>query len=347
MSIPASDFENGSSDNCFLNLTRTVKKGTDPATPFATSVTFACGEVGIQTVTYRVRESGGQLEGTATCTVTINDITKPTVTCPPQVDINLNSSGTAVLNATNVGSSATDNCASPVTLDGISLAVTGPFVPSLNLSCSQATSNQLLTVRYSDGNGNNRLCTTNLFVHDVTPPSFSITNATTTNECGTALPAPVFVVNDVCDGTALVPTLLSTVETAGTCQGEKITTRTYRVSDNSGNSSTAVFIVNTQDNTAPALTIPADVTLSLTDYASCNPVETYSASVTDGCTSAGTLTANSEWYLELADNTTQSGVGLSVTPAGGFRKGDNYITYTVVDDCGNESEATIKITVVD
>ncbi|MFN7326993.1 MAG: HYR domain-containing protein, partial [Chitinophagales bacterium] len=45
VSIPASDFENGSSDNCFLNLTRTVKKGTDPATPFATSVTFACGEV--------------------------------------------------------------------------------------------------------------------------------------------------------------------------------------------------------------------------------------------------------------------------------------------------------------
>ncbi|MFN9109199.1 MAG: hypothetical protein ACK5XN_03850, partial [Bacteroidota bacterium] len=347
MSIPASDFENGSSDNCFLNLTRTVKKGTDPATPFATSVTFACGEVGVQTVTYRVRESGGQLEGTATCTVTINDVTKPTVNCPPQVEIDLSSTGTAVLQAVNVGASATDNCANPVILDGISLVVTGPFVPSLSLDCAQATSNQILSVRFSDGNGNTRLCNTNLFVNDVTPPSFSITNATTTNECGAAMPTPVFVVNDVCDGTALVPTVLSTVETPGTCQGEKTTTITYQVQDLSNNTATAIFIVTTHDNTAPNLTIPADVTLSLSNYAGCNPVETYTATATDGCTSAGTLSANSEWFLELADNTTQSGVGLSVTPAGGFRKGDNYITYTVVDDCGNESEATIKITVVD
>jgi hypothetical protein len=148
VSVAATELENGSSDNCFLNLISTVKKGTDPATPFTSSISFGCSEVGVQTVTYRVRESGGQLSGTATCTITINDVTKPSVTCPPQVEIDLSANGTAVLNATNVGTSATDNCSA--ILDGISLVVTGPFVSSLNLNFSQATSNQILTVRYSD-----------------------------------------------------------------------------------------------------------------------------------------------------------------------------------------------------
>ena len=122
---------------------------------------------------------------------------------------------------------------------------------------------------------------------------------------------------------------------AGTCEGEKVITRTWSLSDNCGNAAASqVQTITVKDNTAPTFTAPANATIYAD--ASCN----YDASV------AATGDVTNE-----ADNCS-TGLQASFTDsvAAGSCEGEKVITRTwsLSDNCGNAAASQVQtITVKD
>ena len=115
------------------------------------------------------------------------------------------------------------------------------------------------------------------------------------------------------------------VTTAGACAGDYVITRTFTATDDCGNASTATQTINIVDTTNPTfLIIPADYTAECSDE---HPME--NAIAVDNC---GTVVV-----VEVVETTP------------GACAGDYVITrtWTATDDCGNSSEATQTITIVD
>jgi hypothetical protein len=347
------DLDNGSFDNCYLDLIYEVKKGNaSSANPYATSVTYGCGEIGInQPITLRITEDGGTRSKTATCTITIQDNTAPTISgCPvAPVVVNLLPTGINTLTAVAIGTSATDNCAG-ATLQGIRRGTSGTFAANIAVSCTDVPTNFPAQVMYQDAQGNQTICSFQVDVNDVTPPTLSLSNNNQTVECASpfVMPAPVAVANDVCNGNvASTLTQLGTTTTVpGSCPGNYQLISTWRVTDLSGNTNTAVYIVNVRDTQVPALTAPANATINLAPNATCFPTGSYTASVTDNCSAGAQITTN--WVITYADGRpVTSGTGLTATTTVGFATGINTITFTSTDACGNTTTKTQTVTVVD
>ncbi|MEL7428130.1 MAG: HYR domain-containing protein, partial [Bacteroidota bacterium] len=154
--ITAAQVDNGSSATCGV------------ASTSVTPSTFGCANVGTNTVTLTVTGQNGQF-ATGTATVTVNDVTPPTITCP--------STPPAV-------SAAAADCDAFVDLSG--------FIPTANDACTPViitSSSSVLgvgtadasgvypvgttTVTYTatDVNGLTATCTLDITVTDVTPPN--------------------------------------------------------------------------------------------------------------------------------------------------------------------------------
>jgi hypothetical protein len=157
---------------------------------------------------------------------------------------------------------ATDNCA------GVITATTN------NPLTYTAKGTYTIVWKYDDGNGNTVTQNQTVVVSDATAPVISAPAAVTVN-CGTST-APATTgtatATDNC-GTAVVTYSDLTTLT-------KIT-RTWKATDASGNSSTAVQIINIVDNTAPVVTVPAAVNVNC--GASTSPSATGNATATDNC----------------------------------------------------------------
>ena len=132
--------------------------------------------------------------------------------------------------------------------------------------------------------------------------------ATATDNCD---PAPAMSVTDL--------------ELPGTCPGQSLLVRTWTATDVCGNSSTCTQSIFFLDDTAPALSIPADVTLS------CDSTEdTGTATATDACDEQPSVT--------FSDTNASDGCAQSFTITR---------TWTATDGCGNESSAVQLIHYVD
>jgi hypothetical protein len=350
------DLDNGSFDNCYLDLIYEVKKGLPAsANPYGTSVTFGCGETGPQTVTFRVSEDGGTKSSTQTCTVTIQDVTAPTVTCPATFTVNLLATGLNTVTAASIGATATDNCAAP-TLVGIRRGNSATPTASIGVNCADAAAAPFLAqVVYQDASGLQGTCNINVDVNDITPPNFSISNSGSIAVCAAPFvtPAPVPVYSDACGVNAgSFAQVGSTITNPGSCPGNYTLISTYVVADVNGNTSTAIFIVNVQDNVAPTITLPANATINLSATpGNCTPSATYSATFSDNCTPAptgptSTLNANATWVVRNQANAIIAS-GTNKDATANFPTGANTITFTTTDQCGNTATKSMTITVVD
>ena len=193
--------------------------------------------------------------GSATCaqTITVNDQTAPTVTCPASVTV------------TCAGSVPAANPASVVTSDGCGGAVTVTFV-------SDVITNQTCPSRYTitrtyqavDACGNVATCAQTITVNDQTAPTVTCP-ASVTVTCASLVPAanPASVVaSDGCGG-AVTVVFVGDVISNQTCANRYTITRTYRATDLCGNVTTCAQIITVNDlQTAPVITCPASVMLS-------------------------------------------------------------------------------------
>ncbi|MEL6922992.1 MAG: DUF2341 domain-containing protein, partial [Bacteroidota bacterium] len=174
-SISTADIDNGSSDNCTVNLS-------------LSQTSFDCSELGANTVTLTVSDA---TPNTATCTsvVTVSDVTNPTPACNATHTLVLDGSGNATLGTADIDNGSSDNCSVSLSLSQTSF------------DCSDLGANTVvLTV--TDGSGNDDTCASTVTVQDNTTPTLScnanVTQDTDTGVCEAELCINTLTTSDNC-----------------------------------------------------------------------------------------------------------------------------------------------------
>jgi len=300
------------SDNCGLNVN-------------SFGLVSEVGVGNIFTRTYRVIDQCGN---SATCTQQV-------VVLDTQAPVFLNCPTTQLVFGTDPDQcSAKINWPNPVAVDNCSVPtvvqIAGPTSGSV-----VPVGTYTITFRATDAQGNVSFCTFQVMVMDTQKPEFDadvVMPADITVECD-AVPAPFVLttadVNDNCTPSNLLVITFTEVRTNGNCPFNYILTRTWRVTDQAGNQRVHTQIVTVRDTKAPtALCRNATVTLDKNGNATITAAQINNGSF-DNCSAPGNLT------LTVTPN--------SFTCA---NLGNNVVTLTVTDECGNSATCTAIVTVV-
>lgn len=249
-----------------------------------------------------------------------SDIGTPTVTClQPSITVATGGQCSFTLPDYTGGSfvSATDNCTSSFVF------TQSPVAGSL------IGGSAVVTLSTIDPSGNVSSCTMTVSPEDQTAPVlFCPANTTVALDanCEFDLPdyTPLVFVSDNCDSSPFSITQSPIAST--TISGEAITTISFSVTDGGNNVGTCSFTVETEDNQAPSISCPADVTVS----------------------------ANSNCEFTLADYSGQvsfsdncSNPHLVQTPPTGDYSGNVLVTITATDDAGNTNNCSFNVSPVD
>ena len=279
--------------------------------------TFTCADLGANTVTITATDASGNA-ATSTITVTVDDNIAPSITTLSAIaDVALNVNGAAVIGMNDVVSSVTDNCGAP----------TVTITPS-NFSCGDLGTNTV-TITATDASGNATTSQVTLTVVDNSAPTIATVSGVVTvtlDANGAGAISQSDVVASVTDNCTATPTVTLSA-TSFDCSDLGSNTITITATDASGNVKTATKTVTVVDNTAPTITAPASITLTLGSSGAVSlPLST--ASAADNCSGAPSLT--------------YSATNFSCADAG-----SNTITITSVDASGNSSTTTMTVVVQD
>lgn len=322
LTCPASIVKSTDVNQCSAVVSYTTPTASDNCTGVgivtcvpASGSTF---QKGVTTVTCSVADAAGNL-GSCSFTVTVNDVTLPSFTCPANIvkstDTNL---CTAV--ATFVTPAATDNC------PGVSSVI---CTPASGFAFPKGVTT--VTCAATDTSNNMAQCQFTVTVNDTQNPSITcpanITKATDPNQCTAVVTYATPAASDNCSGIGSV----SCTPASGFAFPKGMTTVTCSVSDAAlptPNSATCSFTVTINDTQAPTITCPANLTQS-TDANQCQAVVTYTTpTASDNCSGVGTV---------------------SCTPPSGsiFQKGTATVTCSVSDGAGNPNSCSFTVTIAD
>ena len=312
----------GANGTVAFNASAAVNAVTDncgAVTVSAPTVTYACGQIGLQSVNITATDASGNTT-TGTVYVLVQDNTAPVIASNAAVSVYLNASGAASVTAAALGT-ATDNCTSSAGL------VTSLSKSSFNCA-DRGVEPVVMTVTDAAGNAATR--TFNVSVMDTIKPT--LTSVAT-------LSAPLNA-----QGVAVVSLSQLNISSADNCGSVAVNTSSLQfgcsnlgantiqivAKDASGNTRTRNVAVTVTDAIAPSLSVTATpVVLALN--ASGQATLTSAAlvnSVSDNCTSAPTVTL-SKTAFTCAD------------------KGNNTVTVTATDAAGNITTKTATVVVLD
>jgi hypothetical protein len=258
----------------------------------------------------------GSLTADAVFTVNVTADTKPPIlSCPLDITTSADSASCdqMVNYATPVGS---DNCGTASVLCN----------PASGSAFPKGTSTVSCTA--TDGSGNTANCSFSVTVTDTTPPTMScpgnLTEPTNAGQCQAVVSYPTPGASDNCSGVGTV----TCAPASGTAFQKGSTTVTCTVSDAAGNSTSCRFSVVVQDQEAPTLNCPANITAQ-TGAKQCSAVVSYvTPTASDNCSGVGTVTC---------------------TPASGsvFPKGTTTVTCSALDASGNPATCSFTVMVND
>ena len=106
-------------------------------------------------------------------------------------------------------------------------------------------------------------------------------------------------------------------------------------------------IIKVEDKSGPELTCPSDVTISTDDYACSATYVVPRPEIGEECSSVLTYILSFNPHNTIADQFITDNVDQNSSIITGLPQGDSWIKWTVTDECGNSSECTYKVTVVD
>jgi hypothetical protein len=283
-----------------------------PTLSFSKS-TFDCANLGVNNVTVTAVDGSGNT-ATAQIVVTVVDNTAPLLTLVNgPVNVALNATGTATVNAANLVANATDNC-----------AVTTITVSPNTFSCANIGANTV-TVTATDASGNSTPVTIQVNVVDNLAPVVTTVTSVPTVQLGangTVSITAAALVSTVVDNCTTNPNVVITPNVF-TCADLGQVSVTIFASDAAGNISTTTKVINVVDATAPVVvSAPQTVTL-----AACNAVFNYNYQVTDNCGYTATMTSG------YASGTL-------------FPVGTTTVTWQFADQSGNVTTHTFNVTVL-
>jgi hypothetical protein len=282
----------------------------------ATNGTSSCNNV--ITRTYQATDSCGNVNS-CTQTITVNDTTPPTITCPGPVSVQCFS----LVPPVNTGAVVTsDNCGGLVT------------VTHVGDSASNGTSNcfNVITRTYQavDACGNTNTCIQTISVNDTTPPTITCPGPVGV-QCFSLVPAPsttAVIASDNCGGLVTVIHVGDSA-TGGTSNCNNVITRTYQATDPCGNVNTCTQTITVNDTTAPTITCPGPQAFQC--FAQIPAPNPGSVVATDNCGGLVTVT-----HLgDSASNGTSSCLNIVTR------------TYQATDTCGNVNTCIQTFTIND
>jgi hypothetical protein len=300
VSITGAQVNNNSTDNCSITTL-----GVSPST-------FACANIGNNTVTLTATDASGNFN-TTTATVTVLDTIKPTV-ITRNITAYLGSNGTYVLTGAQVNNGSTDNC----TINTLSVT------PS-TFTCSNLGANTV-TLTVTDLSGNFRTGTAVVTVADTVRPVVITQNLTVQlNSSGTASITASQINNGSSDACGIAT--VSASPTSFTCNNTGANTVTLTVTDVNGNIKTGTAIVTVADTIKPNV-----IARNLTVYLG----------------STGTITLlGSQVNGGSTDNCGVASYAVVPSTFNCSRIGNNNVVLTVTDTKGNTNTASAVITVLD
>ncbi len=277
--------------------------------------------------------------GSASCTqtVTVDDVTAPTINAPPQTVAADASCQAAIPDYSNT---ATDNCAcassdtSEVCNERSDIVVTqsipagtlvGPGTHTITLTANDGSSN-------NGGAGNESTTTTTFTVVDETDPVIScqsnITTGTDPDSCTATVDPGTATATDNCDTSVTITGTRSDSQALNAPYPKGTTTITWTATDDAGNSSSCQQTVTVNDDQPPAITCPSNITvfLPLNSPATSMAVTYPAATVSDNCPGAT--------------------VGYSVASGSVFPVGTTTVTATATDAAGLTSSCSFTVTVL-
>ncbi len=175
-------------------------------------------------------------------------------------------------------------------------------------------------------------------IHDTTSPAFTVpADITIFKDPACGFDASIAITGDMTDQSDncdISPDAsFSDLVSNGSCTGEQIITRTWRLIDNCGNATTHKQIITVRDNIPPEFTVPPDLTIYKDAACGFNSGVSFTGDVTD--------------ESDNCDNTLEATFLDSVSD--GSCTGEQIITRTwsLTDDCGNLTTHIQIITVGD
>jgi uncharacterized repeat protein (TIGR01451 family) len=320
---PVPDYSNTVSDNCSSNISYTQ-------TPAAGTLVGA----GSHTVHIEANDNSSNNNGTGNTatkdvTFTVNDTTPPSITCPANISVP-NTPGTCNASVSPGVPTATDNCdgsVTPVPSRSDNKPITDPFPVGTTTIHWTAT----------DSAGNSSSCDQTVVVLDNENPTITcpanVTTSTDPGTCSANVNPGTATATDNC-GSGNSPTVSGTRSDSQPLNApypKGTTTIHWTATDSSGNSSSCDQTVTVNDNEAPAISCPANITRS-TDPGTCSAnINPGTATATDNCGSASVSGARSDAQPLNAP----------------YPKGTTTITWTATDSSGNHSSCAQTITVND
>ena len=279
--------------------------------------------LGTNVVTLKVNDPCGS-SSEATVKVIVVDTTAPTISCPGNVTVSVNTNCLAAAPDLTSLATASDSCGS--------VSVTQNPVAGTLLGLGAHT----VTLTATDASGNTASCSTTLTVADKTPPVIisgpAIAPISAGAGCQAAVPAVTsqIVATDNCTPSGSLA--ISQNPIAGTSVGLGQHNILITVTDGAGNSASGSLSFSVVDTTAPTiLSVPGPFTAS--SDANCQaPVPNVLSGVqaSDGCTPANQL---------VLTQSPIAGTSLGL--------GQHTIVVSVTDASGNTSTANVSFTVVD
>jgi gliding motility-associated-like protein len=307
------------SDNCgILSLTHNSIYG------ISTSNASGNYPVGATTVTWTVKDINGN-QNQCNITVTVSDISIPSITCPTDIIVNA-ASGTCSAYVTINSPVATDNC-------GIA-SVMNNFNNTSNASGTYSVGTHNVIWTATDVNGLSANCTMTVTIKDTEAPmitcSADVFTTATSGQCSkTMLIAPP-TATDAC-GIATVSNNLTGNSPLNYSFPVGITTVFWNVTDVNGNTANCTQTVEVIDSENPTIICPSNITIAAPAGSCTALVSIPTPIVSDNCGIAS---------ITNSFNSTGNASGI-------YPKGTASVQWTVTDIHGNSSLCTMLVTVTD
>jgi len=234
------------------------------------------------------------------------------ITCPPDVPIECDE----LTDPVNTGTATATGTCPPIVV-----------TYSDNITPGICTQEYTITRTWTatDDDGNEETCDQIITVEDNTAPQITCPAAIYV-QCPADVPPPDILLVTATDNCDPSPTIIhvSDISDGLTCPETII--RTYRATDDCGNSADCTQIITVHDTQNPVAQCPGNITVNV-DPGQCSAVVDFTATVTDNCPGA-TIVCN--------------------PPSGStFPVGTTTVTCTATDACGNTDVCTFTVTVND
>lgn len=343
---PGTAWDATGSDNC--SVSSLLYSLTGVTTGSGTSLAGVTFNLGVTNVSWTITDGSGNTNECA-YTITVQDHELPVINCAGNQSV---PADPGVCTYTHSGTAwdatGSDNCSISSITYVMNGATTGSGNTLNGVVFNDGTTNITWTI--TDGSGNTSQCTHTVTVNDLENPVINCTgNQTVNTDPGTCTYTHIgvnwdAVGSDNCTIASLTYTLNGATSGNGTSLNNVafnlgVTTVTWNVADNNGNTAQCSFTVTVLDQELPLISCTGNQTVNTSPNA-CTYTHSgsaWNATGTDNC-SVSSIT------YALSGATTGTGTTLHGVV---FNLGATTVTWTIIDGSGNSAQCSFSVTVED